>query len=106
MPRFVIERLFYADRLPSPSDSQRAKRLIAERFPGMVWDHSHIVEPDSAGNVRSFCVYAATSEDQVREHGDLIAPHDILNIYEIGADVAPEDIPAEGEAAPATYGQL
>lgn len=106
MPNFLIERLFYADRLPSPTDSQRAKSVMAERFPDMVWDHSHVVEADEQGNVRTFCIYSAPTADQVREHGAAIAPHDILNIYEIAADVTPQEIPPEDEAAPASFGEL
>lgn len=104
MPKYVIERLFYADRLPTPSDSQVAKKVIAERFPDMVWDHSHVVEADEDGNVRTFCIYTAANEEEVRAHSAAIAPHDILNIYEIAADVTPAQIPPEGEQAPPTFG--
>ena len=106
MPKYVIERMFYADRLPTPTDSQLAKRVMAERFPDMVWDHSHVMEADESGNVRTFCVYDAPNEQQVRDHADAIAPHDIINIYEVAADVKPADIPAEGEAAPDSYTEL
>ena len=106
MPRYVIERIFYSDRLPTPTDSQLAKRVMAERFPDMVWDHSHVIDADEQGNVRTFCVYDAPTPEQVREHAAAIAPHDIINIYEVAADVTPQEIPPEGEQAPASYGDL
>jgi hypothetical protein len=106
VPRYVIERIFYADRLPTPTDSQHAKKVMAERFPSMVWEHSHIVEADDDGNVRTFCIYGADSADEVRAHAAELAPHDVLNIYELAADVAPDQIPLEGESAPASYQDL
>jgi hypothetical protein len=106
MPKFVIERLFYADRLPTPTDSQLAKRVMTERFPDMVWDHSHVMEADEGGNVRTFCVYDAPDEQQVRDHAAAIAPHDIVNIYVVAADVTPQAIPDEGERAPESFTAL
>ena len=104
--RASLGQKFPADRLPTPTDSQLAKQVMAERFPDMVWDHSHVIDADEQGNVRTFCVYGAPDEGQVRAHAAAIAPHDIINIYEIAADVRPEEIPPEGEQAPADYREL
>ena len=106
MPKYVIERIFYADRLPTPTDSQRAKRVMEERFPDMVWDHSHVIDADDEGNVRTFCVYDAPDTEQVRAHAAAVAPHEIVNIYEIAADVTPEAIPPDGVEAPPSFTDL
>ena len=102
MPRYVVERLF-DQREPTPSDSQLAKRLIAGDFSDLVWEHSHVVESDDAGAVRTFCIYSGPNEERIREHAALLCPHTIINIYEIAADVTPEDIPPEGESTPRRY---
>jgi hypothetical protein len=102
MPRYVVERLF-DQREPTPRDSQVAKRLLTGDFKDLVWEHSHVVESDDSGAVRSFCIYSGPSEHRIREHAALLAPHTVVNIYEIAADVAPEDIPDEGEPAPEHY---
>lgn len=98
----MIERLF-DQREPTPRDSQVAKRLLAEEFTDLVWEHSHIVSAEENGAVRAFCIYSGPSEARVREHSSLLAPHTIVNIFEIAADVTPEMIPPEGEPVPDRY---
>lgn len=106
MPRFVIERLFdqQRERL-GPHTSQRSKRLLREQFPDVVWEHSHIVESDERGWVRTFCVYTAPNEDVVRQHASALGGHVVQNIYALSADVTPDDIPEEGEPVAATFAQ-
>lgn len=92
MPRYVIERSF------DPLDEELqekigglSKKIIAERFPEIRWEHSHVVA-DAEGNVISFCIYEAPNEDMIREHAKELGYHVINHIYEIGADVNPRDI--------------
>jgi hypothetical protein len=50
-----------------------------------------VVAPD--GTPKSYCVYAAPSEEMVREHAALLGDHFIQEIYEIAGDVSPDDFP-------------
>jgi hypothetical protein len=97
MPRYMIERLFDQGEPPTPADSQHAIRLMEEDFSDLEWDHSHVIVDDDSGYVRTFCVYQAPSAKRLRDHATCIGKHTVLNIYEIEADVAPADIPPEGE---------
>lgn len=107
MPRYIIERVFdqRQERL-GPGTSQRSKRLMRERFPEVVWEHSHIVESDERGWVRTFCVYSAPDEDVIRQHASALGGHVVRNIYALTADVTPADIPEEGQPVSASFGSL
>lgn len=92
MPRYVIERSF--DPMDEEISSQLdalSKKLIEEQFPEISWEHSHVVA-DAEGNVKSFCIYEAPSEEMIRLHARELGHHVISNIYEIGADVNPREI--------------
>lgn len=92
MPRYVIERAF--DPLDEQLQEQLgelSKKIIAERFPQIKWEHSHVVA-DSEGNIKSFCVYEAPNEDVIREHAKALGYHIVEHIYEIGADINPLEI--------------
>jgi hypothetical protein len=104
MPRYLIERLFdqRKEKL-GPATSQRAIRLVKEDFPGLAWEHSHVVESDEEGAVRTFCIYTAPNEQMLRAHALAIGQHVVLNVYELAGDVAPADIPAEGERVEDDY---
>jgi len=43
--------------------------------------------------VKTFCVYAAPTEDIVRAHAEQLGQHTIQAIYEIAGDVTPTDFP-------------
>ena len=92
MPRYVIERNFGAisddDML---SAAVRSDQMAMERFPQIVWEHSHIVVGDD-GEVLTFCVYEAPSEEMIREHAEAFGPHTITRIYELLDDVTPAEI--------------
>jgi Protein of unknown function (DUF4242) len=93
MPRYLISRVF--DQLDDQEQAQlgvQARRLILEEYPEITWEHSHVVA-DSAGNLRSFCVYDAPNEDAIRAHGVRLGHHCIETIYEIGGDISPADFP-------------
>ena len=70
MPRYVIERNFGTisdeDMLAA---SALSDELISARFPEIVWEHSHIVATDD-GEIVTFCIYAAPSEEMIREHAE------------------------------------
>jgi hypothetical protein len=92
MPRYVIERNFGAisddDML---SAAVRSDQMAMERFPEIVWEHSHIVVGDD-GEVLTFCVYEAPSEEMIREHAEAFGSHTITRIYELLDDVTPAEI--------------
>jgi hypothetical protein len=92
MPRYVIERNFGAisddDML---SAAVRSDQMAMERFPQIVWEHSHIVVGDD-GEVLTFCVYEAPSEEMIREHAEAFGSHTITRIYELLDDVIPAEI--------------
>lgn len=104
MPRYVIERLIEPETFHlGPRLSQKAIRLINEQYPELVWLHSHIVESDGEGLVRAFCVYESPNEELLRQHNEAIGGITIVNVYPIAGDVAPEDIPPEGERTAERY---
>ena len=92
MPRYVIERNFGAisddDML---SAAVRSDQMAMERFPEIIWEHSHIVVGDD-GEVLTFCVYEAPSEEMIREHAEAFGSHTIARIYELLDDVTPAEI--------------
>jgi Protein of unknown function (DUF4242) len=94
MPRYLIARAFDPDLEDGMLDEigRRSRRLATEKFPGITWEHSHVVT-DADGNALSFCVYDAPNETIVREHAALLGFHEVLNIYEIGGDISPQDFP-------------
>ena len=93
MPRYLIERFF--DRI-SDEDMLaavvRSDRIAAERYPEIVWEHSHVVV-DEDGTVMTYCVYEAPTEEQVLEHSRDLGRHTIDAIHEIAGDVTPQDFP-------------
>jgi ligand-binding SRPBCC domain-containing protein len=92
MPRFVVERNFGAisadDMLTAAALSDR---MITERFPEIVWEHSHIVATDE-GEIVTYCVYAAPTDEMIREHSLAFGSHTITNIFEIVDDVTPDEV--------------
>jgi uncharacterized protein YgbK (DUF1537 family) len=94
MPRYLIQRNFgQRDDDEMQVIGLDTKRIIIEHCPDIVWEISHVVS-DETGEVKTFCIYTAPSEDRVREHGDLLGRHLIDAIYEIGGQVSPADFPA------------
>jgi hypothetical protein len=92
MPRFLIERTYTVTADQLPEVATRSKAIGHHRFPEIVWEHSHVVI-DENGTPKSYCVYAAPSEQIVRDHADLLGDHSIQEIYEIAGDVSPADFP-------------
>jgi hypothetical protein len=92
MAKYLIERTYDVSEDELPEVATRSKRIAHEQFPEIVWHHSHVVT-DALGNLKSFCVYQAPSEEVVRKHAELLGNHVVENIYEIGGDVTPDDFP-------------
>jgi len=99
MPRYVVERKFGAisddDMLAAAALSDQ---LITERFPEIVWEHSHIVATDE-GEIVTYCVYGAPTEEMIGEHAVAFGSHTITNIFEIVDDVTPDEIRRRVSAA-------
>jgi hypothetical protein len=92
MPRFMIVRTFSVHADEMPTDGRRSRVLVEEQFPQIVWEHSHVTVDDE-GVVRTYCVYAAPSEEMVEEHAALLGDHTVDTIHEIAGDVTPDDFP-------------
>jgi ligand-binding SRPBCC domain-containing protein len=92
MPRYLIERNFGTisdeDMLAA---SALSDELISVRFQEIVWEHSHVVATDE-GEIFTFCIYEAPSEELIREHADAFGSHSITNVYELVDDVTPAEI--------------
>jgi hypothetical protein len=98
MPRYVVERTYTVDEAEVPIVATRSKRLGRDDFPQIVWEHSHVVL-DQDGTPKSFCVYDAPSEEDVRAHAARLGDHSVDAIYEIVGDVTPDDFPLTPEPA-------
>jgi hypothetical protein len=104
VPRYVVERMIEPETFSlGPKLSQKALRLIDEQFGGLAWVHSHIVEADDSGKVRTFCIYDSPNEQMLIDHAAAIGGHKVLNVYPLAGDVDPGDIPAEGEPTSDSY---
>ncbi|HSG14174.1 MAG TPA: nickel-binding protein [Gaiellaceae bacterium] len=92
MPRYLIERTYTVDVDELPAVATRSKAIGHHRFPGIVWEHSHVVL-DRNGTPKSFCIYDAPNEEMVVEHSKQLGDHFVETIYEIAGDVTPDDFP-------------
>ena len=93
MPRYVIERRFApVSEAEMEEMVARAKQVLDERFPEVVWEHSHVVVRD--GEIVSFCVYDAPDPDALMRHAEIVGGHTIDSVYEIVQDIDPAQIGA------------
>ena len=92
MPKFLIDRNFSKITEDELGDFARnSKRIAIERFPEVIWHHSHVViHPD--GVVHTICIYSAPTEAMIREHAEAFGGHQIDSISEIAGDVDPDEI--------------
>lgn len=94
VPRYMVERDFGDigddELLQLAIDS---KRLMADGFPLVVWERSHVCA-DSSGRMLTYCVYSAPTEAMVRDHAGALGRHEVRSIYEIVGDVTPDSLPA------------
>ena len=88
----MVVRSFDVGEPEMPGVGRRSRELTETDFPEITWEHSHVVVDDS-GRVRTFCVYAAPSENVVRAHSAALGQHKLDSIDEIAGDVTPADFP-------------
>jgi hypothetical protein len=75
-----------------PEVGRRSRQIREESFPEIVWEHSHVCV-NGRGEVKTFCVYGAPTEEMVRDHAAQLGFHQILALYEVAGDVTPGDFP-------------
>src|ERR1051326_8784383 len=92
MPRFLIARTFQVGEGDMPVGGRRSREIVEGEFPEITWEHSHVIVDDD-GTVRTYCVYAAPSEEMVREHSRKLGQHTLDALHEIAGDVTPADFP-------------
>jgi hypothetical protein len=87
MPRYLIHRMLgdaTEEQLEAAAETSR--RVRAERFPEIEWEHSHVVRTEHG--LISYCVYAAPSAQHVRDHAAAAGlPAD--EVQEIELDLLP-----------------
>jgi Nickel responsive protein SCO4226-like len=93
MPRYLVERQFSVGQEQMNAVGRRSREISEERYPGITWEHSHVAVGDD-GRVKTFCLYAATNEAEIRNHAQELGQHEILRISEIVGDVTPADFPS------------
>lgn len=93
MPRYMVERVFSVAQDQMNAVGQRSRRIAEERYPEIIWEHSHVVIDDE-GRVVTFCVYGAPDEEVIRRHAADLGDHEVLRVAEIAGDVTPADFPA------------
>lgn len=89
MARFLIERNFgpMTEEQIGQAGST-SKRMAAEQFPEIVWEHSHAISTPEG--LRTMCVYGAPDEKYVRDHAAAAGlPCD--NVQEIADTVGPDN---------------
>lgn len=89
MPQFLIERHFgkvTSEQLDEGGST--SKRVAAEQFPEIVWEHSHVVE--TPGGLVSYCVFQAPDEQHIRDHASA-AGLPVYKIQLIANTVGPDD---------------
>jgi hypothetical protein len=92
MPRYLVVRTFDVTEEEMPPVGRKSRQLTEQQFPEITWEHSHVVVNDE-GFVRTWCVYAAPSEEMVRQHSRALGTHTINELHEIAGDVTPADFP-------------
>jgi hypothetical protein len=92
MPRYMIVRSFDVTEPEMAGVGRRSRELTEDEFVEITWEHSHVVVDDE-GRVKTYCVYAAPSEELVREHSNRLGSHTIDALHEIAGDVTPADFP-------------
>ena len=67
VPRYLVERQFSVGEAQMDAIGRRSRGIAQERFPEILWEHSHVAIDDD-GRVKTFCIYEAPSEDIIRRH--------------------------------------
>ena len=93
MPRYLVERQFDVGQEQMNAVGRRSREIAEQRYPDITWEHSH-VSVDEDGRVRTFCVYASPTEEEILSHARDLGEHAVLQISEIVGDVTPADFPS------------
>ena len=78
MPRYLVERQFSVGQEEMNAVGRRSREIAEEQFPGITWEHSHVAIREDVGCVQTFCLYAAPSEEVIRNHADELGQHEVL----------------------------
>jgi Nickel responsive protein SCO4226-like len=92
VPMYLVERQFEVGEEDMPAVGRRSRSLIEVEFTEITWYHSHVTL-DDRGLVKTYCIYAAPSEDAVRQHAEKLGMHQVMAVYEVVGDVTPSDFP-------------
>jgi Protein of unknown function (DUF4242) len=92
LPRYLVIRAFDVEESEMPEVGRRSRVTIEEKYPEIVWEHSHVVVHDD-GQVMTYCIYDAPSEQIVRDHAVDLGRHTLEDVLEIAGDVTPADFP-------------
>jgi hypothetical protein len=92
MPRYIVERLFSVQHEGMPQVGSKSRKIIVDEMPEIVWEISHVALDDEGG-VRTFCIYRAPGEEEIRTHAAALGAHQIVSVRELAGDVTPEDFP-------------
>lgn len=92
MPRFLVERVFEVGQEQMNVLGRRSREIAEERYPSIVWEHSHVAVGDD-GRVQTFCLYEAPEAEVIRQHAQELGLHQIVRVTEIVGDVTPADFP-------------
>jgi hypothetical protein len=89
MPQFLIERHFgKVTQEQLDEGGSTSKRVAAEQFPKIVWEHSHAVETPEG--LVTYCVFQAPDEQYIRDHASAAGlPADKIQL--IANTVGPDD---------------
>jgi hypothetical protein len=71
-------RTFQLDAEAMPDVGRRSLEIAAQKFPEIVWEHSHVIIDDD-GTVRQFCVHQATRKP-LPYHGKRVGSQRIHDI--------------------------
>jgi hypothetical protein len=93
MPRYLVERQFEVGQEQMEAVGRRSRQIGEERYPSIVWEHSHVAVGDD-GRVYTFCLYEAPDEEVIRNHAQAVGMQAIVRVSEIVGDVTPADFPA------------
>jgi hypothetical protein len=92
MPRYLVVRKFDVAEEEMPEVGRRSRTTIEDGYPEITWEHSHVIVKGD-GTVMTYCVYAAPTEQMVRQHAVDLGDHRLEEVLEIAADVTPADFP-------------
>jgi hypothetical protein len=92
VPRYLVVRVFDVTSDDMPEVGRKSRVTIEDKYPEIVWEHSHVVVRDD-GKVMTYCVYDAPSAEIVRRHAVDLGSHTVEDVQEIAGDVTPADFP-------------